>query len=88
MIRKVRIKTQDGVFSRIQCPNPTCDNILEMDPSEYGNGMNRMDMVCNVCGDDISIEYIILGSPGTIQEMMSARASFVSNNKGNIAKEG
>lgn len=88
MIRKIRIKITDGVLGKIQCPNPVCENILNTDSSECGNGINLVDMVCDVCGDDVSIEYIILCSSDGIQEMMSAKASFISNNKIQNIKEG
>lgn len=83
MRRKIFIKSTGSIITKIQCPNPSCEEILDILSNDYLSGMNNIESICPSCGDEARVVYFLEDSQRDVQDMMLNREAMVSvmNNK-------
>lgn len=57
MERRIRLDCKGGRIDKIQCPNPSCEEILVIPEEENRHGMIRTEITCPKCGDSAMLMF-------------------------------
>ena len=79
MKRKIMLQSFDGIIQHIQCPNPECDNTLDISSEVYVRGINNIEVTCDICGDNIRVIYKIEKNEEELETLINSRTVFMNN---------
>jgi len=79
MKRKIVLTKVEGLISQINCPNPECDNMIDISSYPYAPGMNNVFLTCPICSDDIRIIYMIRETQKQLDVILQSKINFLSS---------